>query len=66
MTKITVRTNGPYRIEAEGLELLDTDGNKIPLPQGARVALCRCGHSDNKPFCDGAHRAVGFQHDPTA
>src|SRR4051812_43051294 len=32
-----------------------------PIPLAPRAALCRCGHSANKPFCDNAHRRVGFK-----
>jgi CDGSH-type Zn-finger protein len=61
--KITVRKNGPYRVEApEGLiELVDADGNKYDLTGKTVFALCRCGGSVNKPFCDGAHSKIGFQ-----
>jgi len=31
------------------------------LREDTRVALCRCGHSENKPFCDGTHRKIGFK-----
>ena len=59
--KITVRKNGPYRVEApEGsVELVDADGNKYPTEP--RMALCRCGASTTKPFCDGTHSKIGFQ-----
>jgi len=60
--KITVRKNGPYRVEApEGtIELVDADGNKYDLAGKAAFSLCRCGGSVNKPFCDGTHSKIGF------
>lgn len=60
---ITVRLNGPYRIDlTQGeIALVDHDGNPIPLPEGkTTIALCRCGASTKKPFCDGMHSKVGF------
>jgi CDGSH-type Zn-finger protein len=60
---ITVRLNGPYRIDlAQGeVALVDHEGNPIPLPEGkTTIALCRCGASTRKPFCDGMHSKVGF------
>ena len=61
--KITVRKNGPYRVEdPEGLiELVDADGNKYDLTGKPAFSLCRCGGSVTKPFCDGTHSRVGFQ-----
>ena len=61
--KITVRKNGPYRVEApEGtIELVDADGNKYDLAGKPAFSLCRCGGSVNKPFCDGTHTKIGFQ-----
>jgi len=61
--KITVRKNGPYRVEApEGsIELVDADGNKYDLTGKPAFSLCRCGGSVNKPFCDGTHSKLGFQ-----
>jgi CDGSH-type Zn-finger protein len=60
--KITVRKNGPYRVEApEGtIELVDADGNKYDLTGKPAFSLCRCGASVNKPFCDGTHSKIGF------
>jgi CDGSH-type Zn-finger protein len=60
---ITVRKDGPYRVElADGTELafVDHEGNAIPIP-GARFSLCRCGASSRKPFCDGTHSRIGFR-----
>ena len=61
--KITVRRNGPYRVEApEGaIELVDAEGNKYDLAGKTAFSLCRCGGSVNKPFCDGTHSKMGFQ-----
>lgn len=61
--KITVRKNGPYRVEApEGsIEMVDADGNPYDLTGKAAFSLCRCGASVNKPFCDGTHSKLGFQ-----
>jgi CDGSH-type Zn-finger protein len=61
--KITVRRNGPFRVEApEGsVELVDVDGNKFDLTGKPAFSLCRCGGSTNKPFCDGTHSRIGFQ-----
>ncbi|HVO59713.1 MAG TPA: CDGSH iron-sulfur domain-containing protein [Terriglobales bacterium] len=61
--KITVRKNGPYRVEVpEGaIELVDADGNRYDLTGKPAFSLCRCGGSVNKPFCDGTHTRIGFQ-----
>lgn len=66
--KITIRKNGPYRVEApEGaVELLDAEGNPHDLSGKLKdgvlaFSLCRCGGSVNKPFCDGTHSKIGFQ-----
>lgn len=59
--RVIVRTNGPLRVEGEGLTLLDAEGKAFGLGGRAVVSLCRCGQSENKPFCDGSHNRVGFQ-----
>ncbi len=61
--KITIRSNGPYRVECEEgeIELIDSAGNKIDLTGKKAFSLCRCGGSVNKPFCDGTHSKIGFQ-----
>jgi CDGSH-type Zn-finger protein len=61
--KITVRPNGPYRVEAaEGaIELVDASGNPYDLTGKPAFSLCRCGGSVTKPFCDGTHSRIGFQ-----
>jgi CDGSH-type Zn-finger protein len=61
--KITVKKNGPYRVEApeDSIELVDADGNKYDLTGKPAFSLCRCGASVNKPFCDGTHSKMGFQ-----
>jgi CDGSH-type Zn-finger protein len=58
---IKVRENGPYKVTGP-VRLVDRDGTEIPL-DGDDVALCRCGASGTKPFCDRSHRAIGFAAD---
>ena len=59
-TKITIRNNGSIRIEGD-FEICDSEGAVFDLAGRTTISLCRCGHSENKPFCDGAHKKVGFQ-----
>ena len=56
---VTTRPNGPYLVKG-AIRLVDAEGKEFALT-GDTVALCRCGHSANKPFCDGAHGKTGFQ-----
>ncbi len=58
-TEITALDNGPYLVKGPVL-LLDAEGNEFRSERGT-VALCRCGGSTNKPFCDGTHSRVGFR-----
>ena len=55
--KITIRNNGPYVVEGD-FTLVDAEGKEVPL---TKRALCRCGGSTTKPFCDGTHSKIGFQ-----
>ncbi|HEX3554439.1 MAG: CDGSH iron-sulfur domain-containing protein [Acidobacteria bacterium] len=65
--KITVMKNGPLRLEgADALQILDPTGQAYGLGGRTALALCRCGASANKPFCDGSHNHHGFQDDPQA
>jgi CDGSH-type Zn-finger protein len=58
---IRCRENGPYVIEGP-IKVIDHFGNAFTIPAGKNnVALCRCGHSKNRPFCDGSHRDCAFQ-----
>ena len=58
---IRCRENGPLLITG-AVQVVDHAGNVFPIPPGKdTVALCRCGTSQNKPFCDGSHRTCGFQ-----
>ena len=54
---IKIKDNGPYLIDGD-FKLTDMNGNEIPL---VKKALCRCGGSTMKPFCDGTHSKIGFQ-----
>ena len=56
---IKVRQNGPYVVEADDVTVVDWNGNAYE-PNKQPIALCRCGGSSNKPFCDGSHRRNGF------
>jgi iron-binding CDGSH zinc finger protein/divergent 4Fe-4S mono-cluster protein len=57
-TKVQPRPNGPLFVRGD-IEVTDTEGNVIR--RATRIALCRCGQSSNKPYCDLTHRAVGFK-----
>ena len=59
-TKIIVRNDGPLRVEGD-FELVDMQGQVYGLAGRNTISLCRCGHSANKPFCDGAHKSAGFK-----
>lgn len=59
---ITACPDGPLLVRGD-VELLTSAGD--PIPRGrATVALCRCGVSAIKPFCDGTHKLVGFRTEP--
>ena len=61
MTKLEIkaRENGPYKIVGS-FTYIDSDGqNKTTV--GPNIALCRCGQSAAKPFCDGTHRKIKFR-----
>jgi CDGSH-type Zn-finger protein len=60
VVKITVNKNGPLRIDGE-FTICDAEGNAFDLAGRTSISLCRCGHSESKPFCDGTHRKVNFQ-----
>lgn len=57
---ITVRPNGPLRVEGH-IVLKDADGKAWDLTGKPAVSLCRCGMSGNRPFCDGSHARNGWQ-----
>ncbi len=56
---IRIRENGPLLVTGP-FTLTDHLGNVFDLAGKESVALCRCGHSAKRPFCDGAHRTCGF------
>jgi CDGSH-type Zn-finger protein len=60
MTTIKVRDDGPYLIEGDDVRITDAEGSEI-LIERRPFALCRCGASKQKPFCDGAHRQIEFK-----
>ncbi|HEX3673130.1 MAG TPA: CDGSH iron-sulfur domain-containing protein [Rhizomicrobium sp.] len=55
--KVTPQTNGPLMVEG-ALEICAASGRTVS--RETKVWLCRCGHSQDKPFCDGSHKAAGF------
>ena len=59
-TEITAGDNGSYQVSGDFV-IKDAAGNAYPTSPGTDVWLCRCGHSGNKPFCDGSHKKAGFQ-----
>ena len=57
---INTRENGPLLVKG-AVTLCDHLGNKFDLSGKESIALCRCGVSKNRPFCDGSHKGAGFQ-----
>ena len=57
--EIKCNRNGPLIVRGD-FELLDSDGNSFGLGGRKQLGLCRCGASENKPFCDGSHQAAEF------
>ena len=58
--RVRMRPNGPFVIEGP-FELVDSEGNSFMIPADKpAIALCRCGQSARRPFCDGAHKGCGF------
>lgn len=58
--EIVCNNNGPLRVSGEFV-IKDATGTEFGLGGRNVIGLCRCGHSANKPFCDGSHNREGFQ-----
>jgi CDGSH-type Zn-finger protein len=58
-SELTPYPNGPYLVRGD-FRLTDPDGREID-PRRRTIALCRCGASRRKPFCDGTHKLIGFK-----
>jgi CDGSH-type Zn-finger protein len=63
-TKLTILSNGSVKIEGD-FEIVDKEGGVYNLQGRDVVSICRCGLSNNKPFCDGSHRGH-FEHEAIA
>ena len=63
-TKITVKSNGSLKIDGD-FEIVDINGNVYGLGGREIISICRCGLSQNKPFCDGSHKGH-FEHEAIA
>jgi len=68
MVTITVKKSGKLRVEAPegGITVVDANGNDFDLSGKTAFALCGCGASRNKPFCDGTHSKLGIKGAPAA
>jgi len=60
MVTLKIRQNGSILVEGEDVRLVDWNGNEYYLPQKP-FALCRCGQSKERPFCDSTHKLCAFQ-----
>ena len=58
--EIKVRDHGPYKVTG-AVRLIDAEGHEWQVEEGQTIALCRCGRSRTKPFCDKSHREAGFE-----
>lgn len=56
---VTLRENGPFLVSGP-VKVIDHQGREFDLGGKDTIALCRCGHSSNRPFCDGSHKSCGF------
>lgn len=65
MTTIRLRRNGPLVIDDDNVTVVDWNGAPYEITRRP-VALCRCGASSQKPFCDGSHGRVAFTADEAA
>ena len=64
--KIRMRPNGPFVVEG-AFDLVDSEGGEFPLDSNKpAIALCRCGASERRPFCDGSHKNIDFVCDARA
>ena len=60
MPKVIIRKHGPYLVEGSDVTLTDASGSEVEISRRP-FALCRCGASVKKPFCDGSHSGVNFE-----
>lgn len=60
MITVTVRDDGPLLLEGDDVVVCDATGSAF-TPNRRPIALCRCGGSAIKPFCDGTHKRIGFE-----
>ena len=59
--RIRIRDNGPFVVEGP-VTIVDAEGTEFVLSADKpAIALCRCGDSKNRPFCDGSHKECGFE-----
>ena len=63
--EIKVRDNGPYKVTGQ-VRLIDAEGNEFEVEGDRPIALCRCGQSQTKPFCDASHKGAAFDSCPRA
>ena len=63
MPTIRIKDNGPYQVSG-AFKIIDAKGNEFQTK--GEISLCRCGRSENKPFCDGTHKEIHFESKPRA
>ena len=59
-TEVTCKNNGPLRVSGQ-FTIYDAAGNAFDLAGRTAITLCRCGLTENAPFCDGSHKRNGFE-----
>jgi CDGSH iron-sulfur domain-containing protein 3 len=63
--EIKVRDRGPYKVTGP-VRLIDAEGGEFAYDRDRPIVLCRCGHSQTKPFCDSSHKESEFDSCPRA